>query len=413
METKGRSTTVALLLAALSAWPATRAVAEAPPESFAVEDEKEGREEELYDEGTEAIDDEKWDRAVRAFTQVAAMGGRRADAGLYWKAYAEKKAGQRAAASSTLAELRKKHPQSRWLDEATALELELKQAGGQTVTPDAGMNEDLKLIALNSLMHADAERAVPMLETFLAGGSSPKLKERALFVLSQSGSPQAREVVARVARGERNVDMQRTAIKYLGLFGGEESRKVMADIYASNPDPRVKKSILHGFMLAGDKARVLAAARGEADTALRKEAIHQLGLMGAQPELWELYKADANVEVRKAVLHALFLGGAADRLAEIARTDRDVELRRSAIRNLGLVGAARSNDVLMSIYQAETEPKLRREVIQAFFISGNASALIRIARSEKDPELRRAAVHQLSLMGNKEATEYMLEILNR
>src|SRR5215831_547619 len=50
------------------------------------------REEDLYSRGTEALDEEHWDRAMEAFDRVVALGGSRADAGLYWLAYAQSKA---------------------------------------------------------------------------------------------------------------------------------------------------------------------------------------------------------------------------------------------------------------------------------------------------------------------------------
>jgi hypothetical protein len=42
-----------------------------------------------------------------------------------------------------------------------------------------------------------------------------------------------------------------------------------------------------------------------------------------------------------------------------------------------------------------------------------SEALISIARNEKDPALRKAAVEKLSMMQSKDATDYMLEILNK
>ncbi|PYQ19473.1 MAG: hypothetical protein DMF81_21720, partial [Acidobacteria bacterium] len=130
--------------------------------------------------------------------------------------------------------------------------------------------EDLKLMALNGLLSTDAERALPLLEKFLTGGSSPKLRERALFVLSQSGSPRARDIVVRIASGKQSPELQETAIKYLGLFGGEASKQALADLYASSSDTGVKKAVLQSFMISGQKARVLAAARGEKSEELRK-----------------------------------------------------------------------------------------------------------------------------------------------
>ena len=56
---------------------------------------------------------------------------------------------------------------------------------------------------------------------------------------------------------------------------------------------------------------------------------------------------------------------------------------------------------------------MREEVLNALFIQGNAKALVAIARGEKDPELKRAAVQKLSLMNSKDATDYMMELLQK
>src|SRR6266540_5434089 len=211
------------------------------------------KDEGLYQRGSKSLDERRWDQAIEAFNEVVRQGGSRRDGALYWKAYAQNKLGQRAEALETLQELSKSFPNSRWSSDAKALEVEVRQAGGQQVPPEGAADEDLKLIALNSLVNTDSERAVPMLEKFLQGNQSPKLKEKALFVLSQSGSPRAREVLAKIARGESNPDLQMKALRNLAIFGGRESRQVMADIYASSSDMAVKRAILQSFMVAGER----------------------------------------------------------------------------------------------------------------------------------------------------------------
>jgi HEAT repeat protein len=372
------------------------------------------REDELYERGTEALDEDRWDRAVQAFDAVAGMGGRRADAALYWKAYGQGKAGRPTEALATLAQLRKSAPQSKWLKQADALEQEIRQASGQRPAPERQADEDLKLIAINSLMGSDAEQAVPMLEKFLSGSASPKLRNKALFVLTQSGSPRGRALVADIARGKSHPDLRRTAIKYLGLFGGEESRQTLSEIYASSADLDVKKAVLQAFMTSGDKARVLAAAKGEKSPELRRSAIRQLGPMGAQAELWELYKAETSAESKRDIIQALFVGGGSERITELARTETDPELRRAAVRTLGLMGSERTGATLVTLYQSDKDPQVRRDALHGLFIQGNARALVQLGRAENDPEMRREIVRQLSLMGgNKDAMEFLMEILNK
>ena len=73
--------------------------------------------------------------------------------------------------------MRKAYANSRWQDDAKALEIEVRQASGEKVNPNAEPDEDLKLMALNGLMNSDPERAIPMIEKVLQGSQSPKLKE--------------------------------------------------------------------------------------------------------------------------------------------------------------------------------------------------------------------------------------------
>jgi HEAT repeat protein len=372
------------------------------------------REEELYERGTEALDEEAWDRALQSFDRVAQSGSRRADAALYWKAYAQRKVGRPADALATLAQLRKTAPQSKYLKEADNLEQEIKQSSGQRPSPEKESDEDLKLMALNALLTSNSEQAVPMLEKFLSSTAAPKLRKRALFILTQSGSPRGRAMVADIARGKSYHDLQRTAVKYLGLFGGEESGKILSEIYATSDEPDVKKAVLQAYMTSGNKAGVLAAARGEKSPDMRRAAIRQLGPMGATAELWELYRTDPSTEARKDIIQQLFIGGATDRISELAKTETSPELRRTAVRTLALMGRERTGATLVDFYQSDRDPEVRREALRGLFIQGNAPALVQLAKAEKDPAMRREIVQQLSLMGgNKEAMDYLMEILNK
>jgi HEAT repeat protein len=376
-------------------------------------DEEKQREQDRYERGTEAVEREDWDTAIRTFQEVAASETRRTDAALYWKAYAQGKSGHRPEALATLQDLRKRFAQSRWLRQAQALELEIRQASGQAPNPENVADEELKVMALNGLMNMDAERALPLLEKLLAGSTSRKIRDRALFVLCQSGSPRGREIVGRIARGQESPDLQRKAIEYLGLFGGPESRQTLAEIYASAPDVEAKKAVLRAFMVAGDKVRVLAAAKGEADPELRREAIQQLGVMGAQDEVWTLYQSETSAHVKRSLINALFIGGSAERLSELARSEKDPQLRRDAITHLGLIGRDRTGKLLVSLYDTEKDAQVRKAALQGLFLQGNAEALIEIARKEKDPELRKDVVQHLSVMHSEAATRFLLDILNK
>jgi tetratricopeptide (TPR) repeat protein len=366
----------------------------------------------VFQRGKAAIDAGRWDRAIEAFSELAAGKGPHADEALYWEAYALNKNGRRAEALTALAQLRKAYANSRWQDDAKALEMEIRQASGEKVNPNAEPDEDLKLMALNGLMNSDPERAIPMIEKLLQGNQPAKLKERALFVLAQSDSAKAHQILLQMARDGSNPDLQMKAIHYLSINGSKENRQALADLYASSNDPNVKRTVLHGFMISGDREHLLQAAKSEKNPDLRMEAIHQLGISGGQAELWQLYQAEPSVEVKETILHSMFVGGNSDRLIEVARSEKDVRLRKAAIHSLGIMGE-HTGPALVAMYASESDPALRGEIVNALFIQGNAKAMVDLARKETNPDMKKTIVSKLSIMGSKDATEYMLELLNK
>jgi hypothetical protein len=375
------------------------------------EQERAERLSELYDDGREALDEDHYEKAAQKFAQLAEMNGPQTDAALYWKAYAENKLGKKDSALGSIAELKRRYPQSRWKKDAEALEIETRQSTGQKPNPEVQSDEDLKMLALQGVMNSDPERGAQILEARLNGNASPKEKSKALFVLAQSGTPKAMEILGRVARGESNPDLQRKAVQYLAMFGGKQSQKTLNDVYASATDESVKRAVLRSYMLSGDRASLLAAAKNEKNDSLKREAIRQLGLTGGESELQQLYQQDTSPEIRRELLQAFFLAGDSSKLLQVAQSEKDPELRRAAIRNLGLMGSGRAGDALQEIYNKETDRGIKEEILNAYFIQGNAKGLIAIARAEKDPSLKKRAVEKLSLMGSKEATDYLMELL--
>ncbi|MFN8061892.1 MAG: HEAT repeat domain-containing protein [Vicinamibacterales bacterium] len=371
------------------------------------------REDDLYDSGREALDASQWSQAVERFDALVALKGTRLDAALYWKAYALEKLGDAANALRAVAELTKGFPTSRWATDAKALELRVRQAAGQAARPEAETDEDLKLLAIQSLQNSDPSRAVPLLQQVLQGNRSAKLKERALFVLAQSQAPQARQILADTARGASNPELQRKAIEYLGVLGNRENRELLAEIYKGATDIELKRRILRAFMVAGERPRLLAAASAETDPTLRGEAVKQLGVMGAHDELWQLYDKESSTDVRRQIIEAMFVGGSEQRLIQIATTEANPDLKRAAVRTLGLMDRGRTGAALVDIFARSSDAGVKRAATDALFVQGNAEALVALARKETDPTLKKVIVSKLSVMQSKVALDYMLEILGK
>jgi tetratricopeptide (TPR) repeat protein len=305
-----------------------------------------------YDRGTRALDDHKYEEAVRRFDAVVDSKSARADGALYWKAYALNRLGRRDDAIAALAALRRDYPASHWLNDAQALEAEVKQGSGQGVSPAQETNEDLKLMAINSLMNADPDRAMPLLEGLLKGNSTPKVKDRAMFVLTQNRSARAQQILAEYAKGVGNPDLQVRAIRYIGMSGTTEARQQLASIYSGSNDAAVKRQIIQSLMVSN--------------------------------------------------------GG--DSLLAIAKSEKDEELRGEAIRSLA-ISRSTTPETLASLYTSDTGQKTKKEVVNGLLVRGDAKPLVDLARKETDPAMKKFIMERLAAMHSKEATDYMMELL--
>ena len=240
------------------------------------------RELELYAKGTAALDTARYEKALEAFAEAAALKGEKADSSLYWKAFSEYKVQAMQAALESLKQIQKNFPDSRWLEQALALEFEVQNRMGTPVAPAATPDEELKLLALDSLLHTDAEQALPMLEKMISGQQSVHLKRRALFVVSQSKSPRAREILTSVARSSADPDLQLEAVRYLGMLGGAEDKKLLSDIYTVSKDRDVKMKVVDALFIAGDARALVDMARKETDPGMRKRIVERLSRMKAK-----------------------------------------------------------------------------------------------------------------------------------
>jgi tetratricopeptide (TPR) repeat protein len=366
-------------------------------------------EDEVYSSAKDALDDGEYDDAIKQFDEIVKLHGRKADGALYWKAYALNKAGNKSQALTMIGELRKSYPKSNWLRDAGALEQEIRGGGN----PENISDEELKLLALQSLMNSDPEKAVPLLEKIIQGNYSSKLKDKALFVLSQSGSDKAQQILLTLAKANNQPDLQKRAIRYMGMNNNGHNRTVLKEIYTASTDVNVKKTVFQAWLMCGCKDDVLAVARTEKNLELRREAIRYLGMMDGRAELLEFYKNSPDPETREAAVGAMLLCGCAHELSEIVQTEKDPGVLDKAINTLGLVGGSDSLAALTRLYGTQADLSTKKKVINALFLHGAGREMVALARKETNPELKKSLIQKMSLMSSPEITEYMMEILNK
>jgi hypothetical protein len=377
-------------------------------------DQANAREDQLYSDATHAINESRWPDAESLLDQMIEQHGRHSDGALYWKAYVENKEGRASDALKTCSDLRQTYPKSNWLKECSALEIEVRGKSKSPVQPQAEQDEDLKLLALNSLMQSGDANALPILQQILEGQQSERLKERALFVLAQDQSKPAQDLLGQIIRGEKDPNLQVKAIRLLAAAKGSGAADTLADVYGRSSNPSIKKAVLDSYLVMGTPDKLVEVAQHETDPELTRRAISDLGALGAVSQLSTMYQSTTSNDAKSAIINAIVAAGGkgADALSAIASSEHDPDLRRKAIRSMGITGVSAA-PTLLSIYSKSTDEESKKAVLDAFFVAGDAHDLVALARAEKDPSAKRAIVGKLAVMHNKEATDYMLEVLSK
>jgi len=361
----------------------------------------------LYWTGHEALREQRWGDAVKRFVELEQRLRRdqpeAVDAALYWQAYAQAKARRAGEARATVERLHTEFPRSRWSEEADQLLVAGDVAGRES--GDAGdEEEDLVGAALNGLLAAPPERALPLLNKVLEGRYPPETKKRALFVLSQLDADAATQVVLRIAR-QGPGPLRDDAVAMLGLSGSDAAHAALDSLYRDKADVELRQAVMKAWMMGGNSEAIARAAQDESDPVVRMDAIHMLGALGATDRLRPLLDGGDDA-TRIAVIEALAIGGDTVTLAEIARSDRPIELRERALQGLGIAG---DGAALESLYPSMASAALRDAVLQGLMISGDSKRLRALYASSSDPNEKRRILRMLTSLGGDD----MLDLIEQ
>jgi HEAT repeat protein len=201
---------------------------------------------------------------------------------------------------------------------------------------------DLRIQALGSLIQAHPTQVIPLLKEIALDSRDPGEGRRAVFVLAQSGRPEARTTVVEVAK-EAPEAVRIAAVRELGRFGSDEAGSELLQVYSLGT-PRVKREVVSSLAALGTEATtgaLLKIVRTEVDPQVRNIAIVTLGRTDGVRQLGALYDR-MPPESRRAVLAALFAARDEDELIRIASTEREAALRQEARRQLRLLGTPRA-----------------------------------------------------------------------
>ncbi len=239
--------------------------------------------------------------------------------------------------------------------------------------------EALKLAAIEALIAAPPERAVPILNGVLEGEGSDEMKRRALFVLAQTGTPEVEQLLRDYVQNAEG-ELQREAVRMIGIHGGESLVNGLMPIYESG-DADLRGAVLEAYLIADRPAAVLQIAKNSQSDEEFEAAVRMLGAMGATSMLAELKDHD---KASAGLIQAFAIAGDSESLLAMALDGSDKTRQLQAIQGLGIAGGDQVGARLMEIYQNTDDTEIREAVLQGLLISGEDAALLSLFKSSTD-----------------------------
>ena len=290
--------------------------------------------------------------------------------------------------------------------------------------------EEIRIVALNSLARLDATSATPILREVMArrGECAEFLRRQALTIAAQHRAPDAVELVLDAARNDPDRIVRVTALQLLVELDEDRAVGLIEERLRNTADTAGMREALsaEGGRARSDRlARVLRelAARSDVPAAIRRDAI--LGLARRQDAetrnaLRQLYRQTDERRVREAILAVAATGDAesTDWLLGIASDPQESE----AMRRAALMRVAATTDIpverFSTLYDRFTDVAMKAAVIETLSARARSDRaatdkLLAIARTETDTALRKQAILALSHSDDPRARELLLEILRR
>jgi HEAT repeat protein len=258
---------------------------------------------------------------------------------------------------------------------ATVALLAMSASLAQTAVSDVeDSTEILKIAALEALISAPPERALPLVIKVLDAENTDEVKERALFVLSQIDLPEAQTRLLDIARSD-DPELSSEAVRMIGIGGNAEALAGLQDLYASG-DEDLREAVLEAYMIAGDVDAVYTIATNASDADEFEGAVHMLGVMGAVDKLQSLSESSGFTE--------------------------------ELIRALGIAGGDDVNATLMQIYRGAETDDVREAALQGMLISGYDEGVLQLYKESTDVHEKRDLLQMMSNMDS----DLMMEVID-
>lgn len=245
---------------------------------------------------------------------------------------------------------------------------------GQASANALDEKDEIKAIALQSLMQSNPERALPYIGEMLKNDSkaSKGLREIAVRLLGQYRGPNSTALLLDLARNQTDPKLRRSAIYSLSNVEDDRVFDLLLNLATTSDDPEVAKTALralanHRNQKAKDSIGSLALSAKS--PLIRRDAIYFLGERkddASIDRLISIYDTDADPEIKKHAIYALSRSGnpkARQKLLDVARSNSNEDARLQAIQWLDDRADESFIDELVKLYQSDKSAKVRKQII--------------------------------------------------
>ena len=205
---------------------------------------------------------------------------------------------------------------------------------------------DLQSQAIQYLgVHGGPESRTVLAEVY-SSTSDVDVKRRILRAFMVSGE---KDRLFRAAQSEQNAELRLEAVAQLGAMAAHDE---LWQLYQKESSVDVKRRIIRSMMAGGSVDRLIELAKAEQNPDLRREAVRALGQMRSTRTgdvLLQIYSSDSNVDVKKSVVNALFIQDNATALVGLARKEQDMTMKKDIISRLSNMRSKVATDYMIEL----------------------------------------------------------------
>lgn len=255
---------------------------------------------------------------------------------------------------------------------------------------EPGDAEQLKVAAIEALMSAPPQRALPIVTRVLQSDDSDEIKEKALFVLSQIDTKEAHDLLVEVAR-TGSPELREEAVRMIGISGDPAALAALAELYRDG-DEDTREAVLEAYLIADDADAVLAIAEAATTADEFERAVETLGAMSASDQLRALR---GRAGMSEALIEAYAIAGDTESLRELALDGSNPQQQAEALHGLAVAGGSEANEVFLQVYRGTQDEELKEAALEAMLIADYDEGVLTLFQESQDPKEKRRLLETL------------------